>query len=178
MSELTVLFTVPSAKWKCENWLLLKNIKLALSSRDSFSTCCGVFYLSLMAPSFRQGMFLGHVWTLTGSLAPSCKSGHVYCPPAGRFPLPQPCSARVRSRARHLPFPWVCCPPPPLPPCNCNLCPGTRTWLGDGRGSSAELCGKLKAGKDAAVLKLVLKYGCRAHILILDSPYIGAQATE
>lgn len=46
------------------------------------------------------------------------------------------------------------------------------------RGSSAELCGQLKAGKDAAVLKLVLKYGCRALILKLDSPYVCAQVME
>lgn len=65
VSGLATLFTVPSAKWKGENWPLFKNIKFFLSSRDTFSACHGVFNLPLMSHSFRQGILLGHVWTLT-----------------------------------------------------------------------------------------------------------------
>lgn len=75
-------------KWKCGNCPLFKNIKLLLSSRDSFLTCHGVLYLPLLSHSCRQRILLGHVRFLTGSRALQCKLACLYePPPAGRFSL-------------------------------------------------------------------------------------------
>lgn len=136
VSGLATLFTVPSAKWKCENWPLFKNIKFFLSSRDTFSACHGVFNLPLMSHSFRQGILLGHVWTLTAPrLHLANQLVRMYDLPAGRSPLPTSHAQSVRNRSKHLPFPWICWPPihgdgPQTS--DYNLCPETCTWIRDG----------------------------------------------
>lgn len=177
VSELTTLFTVPSAKWKCENWPLFKNIKFFLSSGDSFSTCHSVFYLLLMSHSFRQWILLGHAQTFMASQAPSCKSGCIYDPPAGRslLPLPTSCSQSEWEVNPGI-FPSHMSVDPLThgdgPRDKWSLCPGHTRAEGCTKGHPLNCVVSLRQGR---LLPGPSLRHCWADIFHLDSPYIHTQ---
>lgn len=142
-------FIVCSVQCKRKMWEqpLFINMKLFLSSTDSFLTWHGVLHLPLVSLSFRQGILLGHAQILTGSRALPCKLAPVHDPSAGTLLSHQPCPVSTASTSPAHGLTGY----PPMgngpPTSDYNLFPDIHTWRGIGRGSSVELCGQLKAGR-------------------------------